>query len=343
VIFALIVISLPANSQASVFFFVNGLFSSARAADVTPATALNSQKIALLEPVLNIDPNPTKASSTLAVENNALVTEAGPVGGGAQAFNDSASSDQISLYTVRDGDTLPGIAKMFGVSVNTILWANDLKKGATIHKDQVLTILPVSGVKYTVKKGDTLGSIAKQFKGDVNEIAVFNNLEDGQSLSPGDELIIPNGEANSVTPTVSTSKAKTTGLIGSAGTSVNFNGGPVDSGALRRPIDGGVRTQGIHGHNAVDLGSPVGTPIHAAAGGVVLISKNNGGWNGGYGNYVVISHPNGVQTLYAHMKSTTVSVGEHVAQGETIGYIGMTGDTSGPHVHFEVRGGVNPF
>ena len=99
----------------------------------------------------------------------------------------------------------------------------------------------------------------------------------------------------------------------------------------------------MHGHNAIDLAAPIGTTIRAAADGKVIIAKDNSAWNGGYGNYRVISHDNGTQTLYAHMSREAVSVGAEVARGQTIGYIGMTGWTYGPHVHFEIRGAQNPF
>jgi murein DD-endopeptidase MepM/ murein hydrolase activator NlpD len=362
-IFSLIFLSLPANSQASVFLFVNRLFAETKAADVS-SSLVNSQKMPLLEPALNSNPTLKKKNSALAVENGALVADASPAGrANDSAVATSPSSDQISLYTVRDGDTLPGIAKLYSVSVNTILWANDLKKGALIKPGQVLVILPVSGVEYTVKKGDTVQSIAKQFKGDAQEIASFNNLNTDQKLSVGDQLIIPDGEMSSggnsstssskpstsipeisvpiISPTTPNSPAPAISSSEAAGPT---NGPYVDStGYLRRPLDGGMRSQGLHGHNAVDWADPIGTPIHAAAAGTIIVSKDNGGWNGGYGDYVVISHNNGMQTLYAHMKETTVGVGTHVEKGQVIGYVGMTGDTSGPHVHFEVRGGKNPF
>jgi murein DD-endopeptidase MepM/ murein hydrolase activator NlpD len=105
----------------------------------------------------------------------------------------------------------------------------------------------------------------------------------------------------------------------------------------------GVLTQGLHGRNSVDIAAPVGTPLLASASGIVTISKSNGTWNGGYGNFVVISHDNGTQTLYAHMRNTVVAPGEKVYQGTKIGYIGVSGMTTGPHVHFEVRGAKNPF
>ncbi len=99
-------------------------------------------------------------------------------------------------------------------------------------------------------------------------------------------------------------------------------------------------TQGIHGHNGVDLASSLGAPIYAAADGEVIIARS-GGWGGGYGTYVVIKHSNGMQTLYGHMSSISVSVGERVAKGSRIGGMGNTGDSSGVHLHYEVRGGSN--
>ena len=109
-----------------------------------------------------------------------------------------------------------------------------------------------------------------------------------------------------------------------------------------RPIVGGRKSQGIHGYNAVDLAAPTGTPIIASASGKVIIARSSG-YNGGYGLYVVISHPNGTQTLYAHMSKVNVSVGRFVERGEIIGAVGNTGKSTGPHLHFEVRGARNPF
>ena len=109
-----------------------------------------------------------------------------------------------------------------------------------------------------------------------------------------------------------------------------------------RPIIGGRRTQGLHGYNGVDLGVSYGSPIYAAAPGTVIISRN-GGWNGGYGKYIVVSHPNGTQTLYAHNSDNVVFAGANVIRGQVIGFVGSTGKSTGPHLHFEVRGARNPF
>jgi murein DD-endopeptidase MepM/ murein hydrolase activator NlpD len=119
-------------------------------------------------------------------------------------------------------------------------------------------------------------------------------------------------------------------------------GGPDLPGYYIRPVYGGTISQGLHGYNGVDLAAPRGTTIVAAAGGNVIIARGSG-WNGGYGNYVVISHPNGTQTLYAHLNSVATYEGAQVEQGQLIGYSGSTGKSTGPHLHFEVRGAKNPF
>lgn len=252
-------------------------------------------------------------------------------------YND-ITSDQISLYTIRKGDKMEQVAKMFGVNVSTILWANDLKKGTQLQEDQVLVILPISGIKYKVKKGDSLASIAKAYKSDPFEIARFNNLDDGALISYGDEIIIPDAEGSLAEELESKkidSYKKTT--------TKNISSGKADTtGYFSRPIIGGTRTQGIHGHNGVDLASSYGSAILAAASGKVVVSKV-GGWGGGYGNYVVIQHGNGTQTVYAHMSEVLVQTGQTVSKGAQIGKMGSTGRSTGVHLHFEVRGGKNPF
>ncbi|MBU3668952.1 MAG: M23 family metallopeptidase [Candidatus Taylorbacteria bacterium] len=300
--------------------------------------AKNLQNMPILS--ANLSPKGT-ASSTNETKTLASVSEGMALTNENAAFSDTTrdvTSDQISLYTVRKGDRIEQIAKMFGVNVSTILWANDLKKGTELKPDQVLVILPISGVKYIAKKGDSLVSIAKAYKSDVDEIARFNNLDDNAVIAVGDEIIIPDAEgslAESIEKKESEKKAlaKNTGKTSSR----------VDtSGYFMRPIVGGVRSQGLHGHNGVDLASTYGSPILAAASGKVVVSKV-GGWGGGYGNYVVIQHPNGTQTLYAHMSEVLVQTGETVSKGQQIGKMGSTGRSTGVHLHFEVRGGKNPF
>ena len=265
--------------------------------------------------------------------DSALVPEEGPSGAGADIVKPKNST--ISVYVVREGDTLSTIGQMFDVSVNTIIWANDLKRGAPIQVGQTLTILPVTGLRYTVKKGDTLASIAKDLHADAEEIVHYNGI-DPSVLAAGDELIIPNGEvavAVAATPAPKTTSTSSSGSTSSGSSYVGY---------YLRPVKG-IKTQGVHGYNGVDIGAPTGTPFVASASGEVIVAKASG-WNGGYGQYVVIRHDNGTQTLYAHASDVIVGIGQRVVQGQVIGYVGTTGRSTGPHLHFEIRGGPrNPF
>ena len=285
----------------------------------------NSQTMNLLEGYLNINPTSTGGAEIAIVDSVALESSRGE----SEVFVDLGKSGtgQISVYVVRKGDTLSEIAEMFGVSTNTIVWANNIK-ASSIKEGQELVILPISGVRHVVKSGDTVKSLATKYKADFDEILSYNGLAADAKIKPGDIVVIPDG----VISATQTSLAKTSG-------SQTY---PVYSGFYLRPIVGGRKTQGIHGNNGVDLAAPTGVPILASADGKVIISRA-GGYNGGYGAYVVISHANGTQTLYAHMSKDNVSVGQSVEQGQVIGAVGSTGKSTGPHVHFEVRGAKNPF
>ena len=285
----------------------------------------NSQTMDLLEGYLNINPTGTGGVEIAIVDGTALESN----GGESEVFVDLGKSGtgQISVYVVRKGDTLGEIAEMFGVSTNTIVWANNIK-ASSIKEGQELVILPISGVRHVVKSGDTVKSLATKYKADFDEILSYNGLAADAKIKPGDIVVIPDG----VISATQTSLAKTSGL----------QTYPVYSGFYLRPIVGGRKTQGIHGNNGVDLAAPTGVPILASADGKVIVSRA-GGYNGGYGTYVVISHANGTQTLYAHMSKDNVSVGQSVEQGQVIGTVGSTGKSTGPHVHFEVRGAKNPF
>ena len=115
--------------------------------------------------------------------------------------------------------------------------------------------------------------------------------------------------------------------------------GPV--GFFVRPTSG-TKTQGLHGHNGVDIGASIGTPVFASAEGEVISAKSSG-YNGGYGSMIIISHGGNIQTVYGHLSAVKVSVGQHVSQGQVIGAVGNTGKSTGTHLHFEVRGAKNPF
>jgi LysM repeat protein len=361
---AVALVAAPFVAQADIVSFISGALGDSPATDTATVTPQNTQNLALLEAPINSNPQPTKSDEDTSIVNDSVLTsEDSGVNGDASSTDttqiDSESSDQISLYTVHAGDSLGEIAQMYNVSVNTIIWANDLKKGQAISPGDVLVILPISGIKYTVKKGDTVNSVAKSFNADVSDIVAYNGVDEDQGLTIGQQIIIPDGEISQGTgdaaPTTTTTKSgskTTTTKSSSTGKTTTSKGRVFQSAAggsmtdpngyFIRPIVGGVRTQGIHGNNAVDLASSYGTPILAAAAGKVILVKT-GGWDGGYGNYAVIQHPNGMQTLYAHMSTVVATQGQSVTQGEVIGHMGETGDATGVHVHFEVRGGVNPF
>ena len=296
-----------------------------------------SQTISLLEAIPSIHTPTiyaTGGGDISIVSESALLSESGPVGTLANIDPQSRTGNQISTYIVREGDTLSQIADMFSVTANTIRWANDIGTGA-ISPGQTLAILPIPGVQHTITKNDTLRSIAKKYNGDVEEIRDFNNVTD-TSLVVGEIITVPYGEI--AAPKKAPVKSRPATPAPSAPTASS----PTYAGYYQRPISGGTRTQGIHGYNAIDLASYVGAPVYAAAAGEVMIAKG-AGWNGGYGNYVVIKHDNGSQTLYAHLSSVTVSPGQWVSQGAHIGGLGNSGRSTGPHLHFEIRGASNPF
>lgn len=303
--------------------------SVAKAAEVT-RRAVPSVHTPALQAAKNIDPTRRGGGDITIVGGVALLPETGPEGTLLDIEDQSASSNQISIYVVRNGDTLSGIAKLFNVSANTILWANDLNGSKDIHPGDTLVILPVSGVQHTVAKGETIASIVKKYKGNLEEVLDFNNLPDNAKLAVGDTIVIPHGVE--VSTTVTSSGTKT----------VRSAGGPVIAGYFMRPIAGGIKTQGIHGYNGIDIGVPVGTTVMASASGTVIIARGSG-WNGGYGQYIVIQHPNGTQTVYGHLSQVFVSTGQTVTQGQAVGASGNTGRSTGAHLHFEVRGATNPF
>ncbi len=321
----------PFTSNAGVFSFITDLISN-KEADAKVA-ARSSEVLGVLQ--ANVGPGATAGiggGEIAMVDGVALLQETGIYG--TQADVPAYKATQISIYVVRQGDSLSQIAKMFGVTPNTIIWANNIK--GSIHEGDELVILPIDGVSHKVVKGDTVRSIAAKYKADVGDIMAYNNLSSDADLAIGSTILVPDGESQVQAP------ARIPGAAANPTEALRGAGGPVYPGYYIRPIEGGRKSQGLHGYNGVDLAAPVGTPIHASAAGTVIVARS-GGYNGGYGSYVVISHPNGTQTLYAHMSQVIAVQGQAVSQGDTIGLLGSTGKSTGPHVHFEIRGATNPF
>jgi murein DD-endopeptidase MepM/ murein hydrolase activator NlpD len=320
----------PSIAQAGIFSFVADFISNKSSETYIRSEGASSMTL------LAAKGSPIKelgGGDIAIVDQDSLLPESGP--SGTTGNKSTSSGDQISVYVVRDGDSLSQIAQMFGVSVNTIVWANDLS-GSNIRPGQTLAILPISGIKYKVKKGDTLRSIAKDHRGDLQEILDYNDLNVNSSIAIGDTVIVPDGEStHSHVESGSNSRMPALAARISKGVTAAV-------GYYIKPLTRSVRTQGIHGYNAVDLAAPVGTQVFASAPGTVVISRSSG-WNGGYGKYVVVKHSNGSQSLYAHLSEVIVYSGARVVQGQVVGYVGNTGKSTGPHLHFEIRGAKNPF
>jgi len=310
-------------------------FVSANAQEDGEPPILHDTSIAYLDAATNTDPNPLKGGLDIEISDSALFANSGP--DGTLPESSVHAGAEASVYEVREGDSLSEIADMYGISMKTILLANDIKDAGTIQPGDKLVILPVSGVQYKVKSGGTLSDVAKLYSADVDEIAAINGLDANATLKAGDVLIVPGGD----THVVATAKpaAKKTSAAASTGKKV-----PVASGYYGNPLPGAYVSQGIHGNNGIDFaGMPSGSPVLAAAAGTVTIAESDGLYNGGYGNYVEITHANGTKTRYAHLSSVAVSVGQTVDKGEKIGGVGNTGRSTGIHLHFEVRGATNPF
>lgn len=245
---------------------------------------------------------------------------------------------EIVFHEVQEGDNLSSIAAKYGVSVQTIASANGLTEKSVLRLGTNLTILPVDGVSHKVRSRDTVIGIAKMYGVGVDEIIAFNQL-DGPSIRIGDDLVIPGG-----TPPKPQPIAKVVQPIKNAVTTIQKNlpkppassALPSVAGGYIWPTAATIITQ-YYGwrHTGLDIASKVGTPVYAARAGVV--EKSQCGWNGGYGCYIVIDHGGGVKTLYGHHSQLFVSAGEQVSQGQTIGLMGSTGRSTGPHLHFEVR------
>ena len=231
------------------------------------------------------------------------------------------------VYIVRAGDTPISIAERFGLSPETIVWANtELEENpALLRIGQQLIIPPVDGVLHTVKAGDTLESIARKYEVSVDDIINWepNHLTRDSQLVVGQQIMVPGGVKPFTRPRV----ALTGQMVAPPS---NFTGA---TGRFIWPATGVITQYSWSGHVALDIANLTGTPIYAADAGVVIYV----GWdNTGYGNMILIDHGNGFRTRYAHLSAFNVSAGQQVSKGALIGRMGSTGRSTGPHLHFEI-------
>lgn len=239
----------------------------------------------------------------------------------------------VMTHTVVAGDTLYGIAKKYKLSAETIMFSNGLEKNPDLLRlGQHLVILPLDGILHTVAAKETLDKIAKTYKVKTEAIVSYslNHLDPkNPQIAVGQKIIVPG--AKKEIPQIATVYRGTAPA-----------GAKMGSGRLIWPTSGSLTQPYKPLHRALDLARAIGTPIKAADNGYIVVA----GWsNAGYGNYVVIDHGNGLQTLYGHLSRIFVRPGDVVTRGAVIGNMGTTGNSTGPHLHFEVikRGvRVNP-
>jgi murein DD-endopeptidase MepM/ murein hydrolase activator NlpD len=289
----------------------------------------------------NVGSDPEAASDGPALSADGLAAIDGPFSADGTLVKPGSVDTQVAdgaelmrTYRVRSGDTLTGIASKFHVSMMTVWWANDLKNKDDLHIGQTLTIPPVDGVVVTVGAADTLESLATKYHVDAAEIMEVNELDD-PNLIVGQTLTMPGARSKPIAtpkPKPTTKPSAPTRSGGSSGSTrppSRYTGGK-----FGWPVAGGYISQYFHyGHYAIDIAADQGTRVMAAAGGVVTFAgwKNNGG-----GYQVWIAHGSGLFTTYNHMSSIAVGRGQHVSRGQAVGRVGMTGNATGPHLHFEV-------
>lgn len=291
--------------------------SSTHLANISTLAALNSSNLGQGGPETAITPFPINDNSFLA--NNPVSPD--------YIENSGFKRSQVTEYIVQPGDTLSFIASDFGVSTASIIWSNSLKDVDSLQPGQILKIPPVSGVVHIVKKGDTVAILAKKYGAEEAKIVAFNSLPQNGELQIGDEIIVPDG------------KIKTSGLA-LAPSTPRFGYLPNLGSYFMQPTTG-YNWGRIHGRNGVDMANSCGTPIYAAADGNVAIADGVG-YNGGFGKFIKLVHPNGTETLYAHASKLLISSGEYAQKGQIIALMGSTGRSTGCHLHFEVHGARNP-
>ncbi len=286
----------------------------------------------LLAPVI-ADTFPLFASQSTDLRNlaNAQIAEQS-ISVGDDVFSTERSDkprDKVITYTVQKGDTLSTIARKYGISTETVRWANSLTLDDITIGD-LLSIPPVTGIVHKVAQGETVYTIAKKYDTDPQKIVEFpfNDFANPEtfSLVAGQTLIVPDGIKPSEQPT--TPRRQIYLVQGTVS---------ISNAGFTWPISGGISQFASWYHMALDITADFGSPIKAAQDGKVVI-VSIGTWDGGYGNNVWVDNGSGIATHYAHMSSIYVKPGDSVLAGKTvIGAIGLTGRTTGPHVHFEIR------
>lgn len=312
-----------------------------------PVQNASAETIAFLEEPL--DPMVSLPKYAHAKYSHALVRKVVP-----RTVIPSRPSLEVKSYTVELGDSVFEIASNFKIKPETLLWAN--YDQLNDNPDMVsigmsLNIPPVDGVYYQWQDGDTVPSIATRFEAKIDDILNWsgNNLDLTEpTKSPGEWVMVPGGHREFrqwIIPVIPRGAAGVSKSVYGAGACEGGYEGAFGSGGFIWPAGNHSLSGNDYwsGHLGIDIAAGEGAPIYAADSGVVVFS----GWaTGGYGNMVMVDHGNGYQSVYAHLSNASASCGRSVGQGQIIGYSGSTGNSTGAHLHFEVRylgGFVSPW
>lgn len=249
----------------------------------------------------------------------------------------------LTTYEVEAGDSVFSIAKRYNIKPETVLWANedllqDNPNDLTIG--QKLRIPAVDGVIYKWKASDSIEAIAKKYKTQPEAILTWpdNHIDlSNPKIAAGTAVMLPGGSRELRTWVVPTFWRANAGATKNIRTGCDTSKGTaVGTGGFIWPTFSHLISGNDFwsGHLGIDIGAAFGAPVYAADGGVVVYAA---GIDGGYGLMVMIDHGNGFHTLYAHLSQIIVGCGQNVSQGQTIAYSGSTGNSTGPHLHFEIR------
>ncbi|MGL5830960.1 MAG: peptidoglycan DD-metalloendopeptidase family protein [Candidatus Altimarinota bacterium] len=330
----------PANKLfKSVSFAVTGLFVIGA---ITPANVYshNSYYAPQLEGVADY----YTAEDFVIADQDGYIPKINP----QTELADRSTMNGRFVHEVESGQTISTIAEEYGLKTNTVLWENGLSSTSTLKIGQKLLIPPVDGVTHKVEKGQDIKKIASLYSVSEEAILKQNGLESSATLQADQALFVPGAKPLPViiarnNPSRVGTNARVTGNVGSSvtvsGSEIGANNtSVVADGSMLYPTRGNL-TQGFRaGHYAYDIADRSKPPIWATMGGTVE-KASSGTWGGGYGNHIIINHGNGLKTLYGHLETLAVSVGDTVEQGQVIGKMGNTGNVrgvTGIHLHFEV-------
>jgi len=271
---------------------------------------------ALLVGMPAVQPVQARVSSTTSMVPPPVYSPPPPVEGDAPM--DPPLHAQIIEYRVQPGDTLSEIAEDFGTDASTLAVINEMDNWNRLQPGDTVKVLTMSGLLHKVAPGETAEEVARKHGVDKVDLLAVNGLRENQTLQVGEELIVPGA------------RPQREAVLAARGELYRW---PL-RGRLTSPF--GYRWGGFH--SGIDIAASPGTPVGATRPGRVRFA----GWRGAYGNLVIVDHGEGITSYYAHLSSIAVSVGQTVDQGTTVGRVGSTGRSTGPHLHFEIRVNGDP-